>query len=68
MVQFPDMSGLNKLYPDGFYPSAMVNITNRCNLECEHCFVYRDGNLNEHLDDEITDDEIIAMGGNLAYC
>jgi MoaA/NifB/PqqE/SkfB family radical SAM enzyme len=29
------------------YPSAMVNITNICNLHCEHCFVYRDGNPNE---------------------
>lgn len=32
---------------DRFYPSAMVNITNRCTLKCRHCFVYRDGNPNE---------------------
>lgn len=25
----------------------MVNITNRCTLRCEHCFIYRDGNPNE---------------------
>lgn len=31
---------------DGNYPAAMVNITNRCNLSCEHCFVYQDGNPN----------------------
>jgi MoaA/NifB/PqqE/SkfB family radical SAM enzyme len=29
------------------YPAAMVNITNRCTLQCRHCFVYRDGNPNE---------------------
>ena len=29
------------------YPSAMVNVTNRCNLTCKHCFIYRDGNPNE---------------------
>ncbi len=32
--------------PPPQYPSAMVNVTNRCNLTCEHCFVYRDGNPN----------------------
>ena len=30
----------------GFYPMAMVNITNRCTLKCKHCFVFRDGNPN----------------------
>ena len=29
-----------------FYPLALVNITNRCTLNCKHCFVYRDGNPN----------------------
>ena len=29
------------------YPAAMVNITNRCNLQCRHCFVFREGNPNE---------------------
>ena len=26
------------------WPAAMVNITNRCNLRCRHCFVFRDDN------------------------
>jgi len=26
------------------WPAAMVNITNRCNLRCRHCFVFRDEN------------------------
>ena len=25
----------------------MVNVTNHCNLECEHCFIFREGNPNE---------------------
>ncbi|MCJ7520607.1 MAG: radical SAM protein [Dehalococcoidia bacterium] len=29
------------------YPAAMVNITNRCNLRCKHCFIYREGNPND---------------------
>jgi len=33
--------------PPPFFPSAMVNVTNRCNLSCEHCFVFREGNPNE---------------------
>ncbi len=33
--------------PAPAYPSAMVNVTNRCNLKCQHCFVFRDGNPNE---------------------
>jgi len=28
------------------YPAAIVNITNKCNMRCRHCFVYRDGNPN----------------------
>ncbi len=27
-----------------YYPAAMVNITNKCNLRCRHCFVFREGN------------------------
>jgi organic radical activating enzyme len=34
------------LEPPPQYPSAMVNVTNHCNLHCEHCFVFRDGNPN----------------------
>ena len=26
------------------FPVAMVNVTNRCNLRCRSCFIYRDGN------------------------
>ena len=29
------------------YPSAMVNITNRCTLSCRHCFVFRQANPND---------------------
>lgn len=31
----------------GRYPVVVVNITNRCNLSCQHCFIFRDGNPNE---------------------
>lgn len=33
---------------DRYFPSAMVNVTNRCTLKCRHCFIYRDGNPSEH--------------------
>jgi MoaA/NifB/PqqE/SkfB family radical SAM enzyme len=33
--------------PPPQYPGAMVNVTNHCNLRCEHCFVFRDGNPNQ---------------------
>ncbi len=29
------------------FPMAIVNITNRCNLHCAYCFVYRQGNPND---------------------
>ena len=32
------------------FPAALVNVTNRCNLECAHCFVYRDENPNASVD------------------
>ncbi len=32
---------------DRYFPTAMVNVTNRCTLRCRHCFVYREGNPNE---------------------
>ncbi len=32
---------------DAPYPAALVNVTNRCNLACTHCFIYRAGNPNE---------------------
>ncbi len=47
---------------DGRYPQAIVNVTNRCNLSCEHCFIYRDGNPNESpvsVRDEMSDEMIL---------
>jgi MoaA/NifB/PqqE/SkfB family radical SAM enzyme len=47
---------------DARYPTAMVNVTNRCNLSCAHCFVFRDGNPNEapaSVRAEMGDDEIL---------
>lgn len=46
-----------------FYPAAMVNVTNRCNLSCAHCFIYRDDNPNAQLGPrrEPTDDEILEL-------
>jgi sulfatase maturation enzyme AslB (radical SAM superfamily) len=32
---------------DGRYPVVAVNVTNRCNLTCQHCFIFRAGNPNE---------------------
>ncbi len=42
-----------------FYPLAMVNITNRCTLRCKHCFVFREGNPNTPLKDEMPADLMI---------
>jgi MoaA/NifB/PqqE/SkfB family radical SAM enzyme len=47
---------------DARYPAAMVNVTNRCNLACRHCFVFRDANPNaapRRAGDELGDDEIL---------
>ncbi|MEW6775077.1 MAG: radical SAM protein [Bdellovibrionota bacterium] len=46
------------------FPLAIVNVTNRCNLECRHCFVYRDGNPNEDVN-EPSVDELLAQIKNL---
>lgn len=49
--------------PDASYPAAMVNITNRCNLSCAHCFVFRDDNPNQALSPrrEPSDDEMLEL-------
>jgi MoaA/NifB/PqqE/SkfB family radical SAM enzyme len=47
---------------DGRYPVVVVNITNRCNLACQHCFIFRDGNPNEapvSVHDELSDAAIL---------
>ena len=47
---------------DGRYPAVVVNVTNRCNLSCQHCFIFRDGNPNEapvSVHDELSDGAIL---------
>lgn len=45
--------------PPPRFPAAMINVTNRCNLKCRHCFVYTDGNPNDPGDD-IPDDRLLS--------
>ncbi len=45
--------------PPPRFPAAMINVTNRCNLSCKHCFVYTDGNPNDPSDD-IPDDALLV--------
>ena len=45
--------------PPPQYLGAMVNVTNHCNLRCQHCFVFRDGNPNDP-DGEMKPDRILA--------
>jgi sulfatase maturation enzyme AslB (radical SAM superfamily) len=47
---------------DGRYPAVVINITNRCNLACQHCFIFREGNPNESprsLHDELSSAAIL---------
>jgi len=37
-------------FGDGQYPHALVNVTNVCNLDCRHCFVFRGDNPNAPRD------------------
>lgn len=37
-------------FGDQEFPAALVNVTNVCNLECAHCFVFRDDNPNSARD------------------
>jgi sulfatase maturation enzyme AslB (radical SAM superfamily) len=44
------------------YPAATVNVTNHCNLRCEHCFVFRDGSPNRaprSIRDEMNEDTML---------
>jgi len=45
----PESLGARRLTlePPPQYGGAMVNVTNHCNLECKHCFIFRDGNPNQ---------------------
>lgn len=47
------------LEPPPPYPSALVNVTNRCNLSCAHCFVFRDANPNE-VEGEMSAERMLA--------
>lgn len=45
--------------PPRQFPAAMINVTNRCNLRCAHCFVYTAGNPNDP-DHDLPDQELLA--------
>lgn len=45
--------------PPPQYAGAIVNVTNRCNLRCKHCFVFRDGNPND-AEDEMSPAQMLA--------
>lgn len=45
--------------PPPQYAAAIINITNRCNLTCTHCYLYADGNPSD-MDDQIPDEELLA--------
>ncbi|MCP4665250.1 MAG: radical SAM protein [Deltaproteobacteria bacterium] len=45
---------------EGIFPVSMVNITNRCNLRCKHCFIFRDGNPNQSKA-EMDDDTMVQQ-------
>jgi len=45
--------------PPPQYPAAMINVTNRCNLRCRHCYLYAEGNPADP-DDQLPDEELLA--------
>lgn len=59
--QQPGALGAERLTrePPPQYPAAMVNVTNRCNLACRHCFVFREGNPNS-LEGEMKPERMLA--------
>ena len=44
------------------WPAAMVNITNRCTLNCRHCFVFRDSNPTEVAAEMDTETMVRRLG------
>jgi len=44
----------------GPYPSALIVVTNACNLRCRHCFVYRDGTPNSPRD-KLSDADLLLQ-------
>jgi MoaA/NifB/PqqE/SkfB family radical SAM enzyme len=45
---------MKKIYPrkkTDQFPSALVNVTNRCTLSCKHCFVFRKTSPNRKADE-----------------
>ncbi len=59
--QPPESLGARRLAlePPPQYPGAMVNVTNHCNLQCQHCFVFREGNPNQP-DGEMKPERLLA--------
>ncbi len=45
------------------YPAAMVNITNRCTLKCKHCFVFREKNPNDKMNEMSSSKMIKKLAG-----
>ncbi len=46
----PAMPAIPANFGDRAYPTALVNVTNVCNLSCTHCFVFREDNPNKARD------------------
>lgn len=61
MRTLPVMGAWDRLSeePPRPFPAAMINITNRCNLTCAHCFIYTDGNPNDPAHD-MSDEALLA--------
>ncbi len=45
-------------FGDRQFPAALVNVTNVCNLDCAHCFVFREDNPNSPRD-KMDDDTML---------